>query len=388
VQAAQPRFEQANLLPLLDDLAPLVVDAGLQPLGLALEQPEPFLPAVLLVLQQALAVGQRRLPVRQGVLAPGRLRLAATALLLPLGLLALQRFAVVLELTFAQLDLAVEAQPRLEEGVLLLLDALVLLLQAAALGGQGLLLPAQGLALGRPVPVPALPHAAAQFAQPPPVALGFLLRLHQFALGLAQVRGHLGDVLLVVRALLLERGAGGLGVLGNLHQAAALVLQVGRQLPLLLLQGGAALGQARLLLGQGRLLGRHRRGLDAQGLLPLAGGLLGLRPGRFPAGRRRQPDAELVRADAEQVALAQPAGADALAVDESAPRALQVAQEQAVGALGQQAVQRMDAVPAQPDVAGGGGADEGERGRERAPGAGQAAGLHHQLSPRGGAGRR
>jgi len=176
-----------------------------------------------------------------------------------------------------------------------------------------------------PVFPPALLEPLAQLNQAPAFLAGLLEFLpHRFAF-LVQ-RGPHFLVLPVGRLPLgLEGGAVLPCLLAQVEELLAALVEMGRQLFFLALQGLASLVQLVLFLNQARLLGGHRCCLDAQGiaLRPQPR----LRQGRF--GRlvgRRQIEAELERPDSDDIAVSQEAVLNCLAVEEGARSAAQVAQ--------------------------------------------------------------
>src|SRR5262249_53907657 len=140
-----------------------------------------------------------------------------------------------------------------------------------------------------------------------------------------------------------------------------------------------------LFLEQGGLLGGNGRRLDTKGL--------GLRLSRGGLGQRsasswgRPTHLKLERADGEGVAVGQQTGGHALAVDERAGAAVEVAQHQTARGLEDGAVQRVDVVDVEPDVAAGRSAEQGEKGRQGTAGPGETAVLDDHLA-RGGRSRR
>jgi hypothetical protein len=96
---------------------------------------------------------------------------------------------------------------------------------------------------------------------------------------------------------------------------------------------------------------------------------------------------ELVGADAEHIAVAQHLVDDFLAVEKGSRRRVQVADHQARGGDGEDAVLRADARVRQPEIAAGGAADQGERRRQLPAQAALPAVLHDQFGtethPRG-----
>src|SRR5581483_9906206 len=91
--------------------------------------------------------------------------------LLPEPLFLVQPLPAGLEPALADLHLAVEAQPGLDEGRLLVAEALPLLLQPPPLRLDVGLAAAHAGALGGPVAVPAPPHPPAQVEQALPLGL-------------------------------------------------------------------------------------------------------------------------------------------------------------------------------------------------------------------------
>jgi hypothetical protein len=255
---------------MLVDLAAQVADAALQPLGLGLAPLAPRLPLAPLLGQAVLGLLQLPRPAAQ-------LGLLVGVPLLPLRLRPVERRPGVAQLPPAQLRLAVKAQPGRRQ-------RRPLGLQVAPPLGQQPLAVAQARLRRLPVGGVALLEAPVQLGQ----VAALLAQLRQAGLDLAaaaqQLLGRLGDALRVVGPVVAQGLARLADLFLQLDELAAALLQVGGQLRLLAFEGDAAVLEAGLLLGQGRLLRRHRGRLDAQGVL-LA--LQGRPVGGEGVGRRR-----------------------------------------------------------------------------------------------------
>ena len=251
---------------MLDDLVPLIADALLQALDFAVQVLAILVPFVLFQEELLLRLGQQLLRVLNFLLAlPEDLVLLDPAFA-PAGLGLAQTLPAELHLIAFRGHVAVVLEPLIVHALGQVAQALVLLLQLMSFAGQILFSLTDAVPFDFPLVMEAATQPAIKLGQPAPFRPEFFLVVEHFSLGLGQVAGDLGNVLLVSDAVLLQGAAFGLGPFVQGQDLAAFFLEMVGQLLFLALQGGLALQQTHLFLAQGDLLGGHRGGLQPYGV--------------------------------------------------------------------------------------------------------------------------
>jgi hypothetical protein len=158
-------------------------------------------------------------------------------------------------------------------------------------------------------------------------------------------------------------------------KAAVAVFEEAGKLRLLAFEGHLALTQCLLVFGQVRLLSGHRSGLDAQRRpLMLEVGGTGVGAGC------RDGQAKLKRANGEDVPVGEHTFLDWLPIDDGGMASWKTAQDHSLGPSQESAMEEVDGVGMEADVAPFGPSDQGEGGLEGPPGSTEAAVVDDEFS--------